>query len=761
MAVKKVPAKPHIRCKMGEKCLYADALKLHEAYRRALKNDTKLLKKWQQRLKMARFVKAVAENAAKSDPDVWENLLVADKSSKASSFANSFLRSDIQDLEEEITATIEAKAKALVDFLKREDFQKHLVRFHRHHVLEDYSIYDDPALYVQDLLATPMFATWRHMDHCLAVLTDQLAASKTGYKFLEEFLIQDPPEEADAFDNFLKHAKKAKSLGGPLSKFFYNVSPVVVTRIQRAIHQKKLLTTQSVLDDPEVKEVLSKLSAKLAIPHANLNAWITKRATDFSGRIAKSEVSDLKKLVDTFDDLAEQDFDAVAAAKNKLNTAWLRVGFGTIAFYASLAPMMDKLAAKKKLNAKDWMGLVDSMASFAQTIAELKEADDILKGANGNIVDSASAARFAKTCGVAAGIAGIVISLMEVDAALQSRDAEKIILTWTGAVVGVSGFVATIISATLVSGVLTVVGVALAVASAILLREDPAAPYLAKTPWGTDQLTPWGIDTTKAMHVSQVIEEYYTTFFDLSIAVSTPKNDPHIKIYSHALSEAVPVWVTIRSEKGSASKAAKIRPGDDSVAGKGTVTFNKEGDNPLIDTDPPVLAIHRPWEIWPMIEKDGDIEYTLTAEMDVDQNGQAELTAEASDVTFPPLYNELARHLDYYSLDPMFEDATHGSIYYPENGYIQLNVYAKFTRGCKVNVFAEWDESDVQDGDTGSETHPRNVKDAYDTFEKTTIDVRVGRPKDGSYEVELRWVLLNPDGKKVDEMDATIRILPS
>lgn len=757
-ALKAVPAVPSKACARGARCSFQTALQKRKALIVAIENLHEVRKKHDVRLRVALFVKEVATGFAgassSNHEDVWEDaMLGVGKKGNATGFDDSFLKEDIDRMQQEIDragALVEKRGEALVNYIKRSSFQNHLIKYHRH------SYSSDPML--RHLLKAEItaygFADWRHIDHCVAVLTDHLAQTKAGRDFLSE-LCSDAaldPKKHPAFSEVWGWYKKAKSLTEPMGMFVHNLAPVLIEQIREATKKKHVTSVAQVLADEHVKAHMTYLADRFGIDAADFIGYIKNRSKQLGSRSqavkeALIEAENAKRAIKKFNDLGEADLKGALA---KIDNAWLSLTIDLVSFWVATAEIRQDY---RKTKVKNWLGAVQAFLSLSKTIAGQVEAKQVIKAKELgkkvplDQVPSISTARYtARSLGVMAGLIGVVTSVMEMDEAKSGKDWDRFAAALAGAVVGTVEFVALLAGAASVAAVCTVIGILIAIIL-IIVTDHKIIAYLKKTAWGV----------VGDIKLELTIQEYFQSIFSLTVQYNKIASDPDedsIILECGAFTKHTPVDVTVVREHDKKSQTVPIR------AGKHHAEFQ------LTDSDgKPVrygqaltLIIRKPWETWSLIKRDDATAYTIKASFDADRDGKADLVAKTTGVTFQPRPPaKLATSGDYYGLD-MFEHETYpregigNYIKWPSTGMITFNVYTKYTHNGKVTVKATWDEGDPPESNTWA-----TKINSGSTWHKTTLHVRVDKPPaDEEYEVALNWKLLDEKGKALDQASATI-----
>jgi hypothetical protein len=745
------------RCPRGDRCLIHRALRLRGAYVNALRTLTEVNERHRERMRMAAFVRDVAQQTADSREidasDVWGNMLGAGRQGAARDLDSSYLKEDIDTMEREIgeaQEAAEAAAEDLVSLLEQRTFQQHLLRFHR-----DVPIRPSDAARYYDVeiseVCGPGEPVYREIDHYAALFTDQLSLTTAGTEHLERLLDDGALDALPGFREVWGYFQNAHSVTEPLGKFLYNVAPVLTGAITDLVNRGAARSIRAVLQNREVQPHLRFLNEKLGV---DVNAWVEQRARTL-GRRSRSALRDinrhrnLQRALQRWNDLPE---GQLAGDLQKLDGAWMRLTLGIVSFAAASAKI---LTDWRQVGIKDWAGTIADFSSLAQTLGETFETRFRVQGTLARMADAgdetvgrfmmrATAARgFAVGVGILAHTMGIVLSLITLAQGVQSRDWDAVALASAGLLVSCVGFFATLAGAAVVSGACTVIGVLLVVLAAVIL-DPPIIDYLEDTEWGEDHVIP----------LDETIDEFYKKLFSLSIRfVRTDDarfdqdvNESYIEIESYGLSDGLPVYVTIKRERDwhTLGRTA-VYPDRDTVDGRGRIAKSVDWatDRPF---GPRGIRIHRPWEIWTDIARDDTTEYYLRAEMDPDRDNQMELTAEDGGVEFPlPQRPQLLR------VEPAhpyrFPTGVAGDeryLPYPSSGRASYRVHTRYASGCRLRVLAEVDSFAFYNPDLAETT-------VSVTEETTTVDIPLVRPpRDDYYELMLTVDLQDAQGEHIE-----------
>lgn len=762
--LKPVPAVPAKACKHGARCLFRKALKKRKALMEAAEALRKVTKKHEGRLRMAHFVKSVADGYAATSPDhfedVWEDAMLGEnKKDNATSFADSYLKADIDAMQSEIEQAkkkLEKAAQALVAFIrnsKKGGFQDHLLKYHRHSYTDDKM----KRHLMQAYIGSGGLPDWRHIDYCVAMVTDQLAQTEAGRTFLETLVDETALASQPAFKDTWDWFKKAKSVTDPMGKFVHNVAPVLVERIRHVALKKHGGSIASVLDDVHVKAHLTFLAERFGVGPASFIAHVKGRAKQLGSRSgavveAINEAEDVQQAVKKFDDLGQVELDGALA---KLDNAWLGLTIDIVSFWVATAEIRQDMHEAKL---KNWLGAVSALMALSKTIAETVEAKYVKEAGmlGDNVMQISTAKYVARGIGVMAGFLGIMISLMELDAK-KNEDWDEYAVALAGVAVGVVEFIAFLAGAAALAAACTIIGILLAVI-AVYVTDAPIINYLEDTAWGEDR-------GDKEFKLEGTIKKYFEVIFSLKVRYDDgsvgPFEDPDLatlQLTCGAFSNHAPVTVTVIRASDGEKQSVPI------LAGKHHASFDltdKKGE-PVRVGEPLTLVIKKPWETWSIIRRDSTTSYTIQAAFDANYDGAIDLKGEKTDIVFQPRPPaQLAKQQHYTAQRALFghyvttDHLNRPYIRWPDTGMLKLNVYTRYASGHKLKARATWD------GEFSPSNARNNTFHSGAEWEKTTLELRIDEPEDSDgYEVDLEWWLLDTDGHELDDMDWSIRIRP-
>ena len=660
-------------------------------------------------------------------------MLGKNKSGNAgSSYENSYLKQDIERMESDIKRAkdkMESAADILTDYLAKESFQSHMLKFHR-----DVPLQSTVIERIYQCTPDAKEGVYRELDHYLACLTENLSASEKGHRFLERLLKDEELGKMVAFKDMWDYMGKVQGATEPMGKFLFNVAPVLTLEASRLMTKGTAKSLDEVLKNKKISAILDFLDKKTQVDFSGL---VKKRAQGFSQLSDKISVqinqrNGAKKVLKTLEMEFENDVSVKQAkAFDKLDGQWFGLTMGIVSLSMST---IDLLSDFKKKGFKDFVGVLSDVAGLAKTIAEGVE---LSKTASGYIEKAATIGKAVRALGIMGCVLGAILSVVAIYEGWKGGDWDKILLGVGGLAASGISMVAIIANSTMWSGIGAVVGLVLAIIASLVL--DPKIiDYLEDTEWGEDS-------SDKVFKLKDTKDEFYKTMYSVDVDFVKDKYDSeesHILITCNLLGDRVPVYVTIKDENDNNKSLGQkpVYPDRNSVGGKGLVRKDKisfQYTN-FYGIGKRKIRIHRPWEIW-KVKRDDKSEYTILAEMDPDRDGKMELSDSETGVEFPKKQTPLlvkpnAFNNVRYITAPSIrfpKGATQGAyLPYPSDGKVHISVKTRHASGSKLTVRAE---KTAFFGNTPMSSVTMPVSGEY-----TNLTLGVDRPK-GSDDYEVRF----------------------
>jgi len=756
----------NIKCATGKRCLLERALTLQTRYASALYALEDCNRKYGKRLQMAYFVRKVAKEAAKSKDikkDVWANLRTTSRGGEATSYENTWLKKDIEKMEATIKKLKERankRAERLTKFIKSPAFQKHMLKYHTRPLTNDdlKTFYGIETGQPQDKSTPPI----REIDHFLAVLTDNLAATDAGIKLLESIGDPDNWESHVAFADVWGKISKFYNASEAAGKFIHNWSPVISLKVHELVKKGGVKTYKDILGNSSVKKQLKFLGDRFKFDAVK---WIDKKAAIYDKGAAKAAKqiryrNDWKQAARSWMKEGHRDFDskykkAIEANEHhlKLDNLWIGITFDGVAFAISAI----KIASDLK-NAKwnDYLGAANDLIGLSKTLLDGRASQLALRGQN-YASQAKHAAKAVKALGVIGGLITAFLSAYDAYKGLERGDWEVFAIHAAGVGLAIGGTIAVIMELSVLSGVLAILGIILAILASIIL--DPKIiDYIEDLEWGEYQ----------NIAVKDTIIEYYKQLFSISVSFqvsSYDSNNSHILIECGLLSDASPVFVEVIREKDNKSLGKyRIYPGRKTVLGRGRIEkVGRTWSVPWPNTDRQV-KIMQPWDVWSGAVRDGRTEYTIKAGIHPGSDPRLKidnmvLNDDTSDIEFPveqkpKVMRPKGCPSGFYEFDQKIQYskyATSGDrfVAYPSSGKIKVLVYTKYVKpDMKIKVSAE--ERVIFGAYTASSTVPAKGEKFKLGWTIHAVDLYLKKPDaDDSYCLDLEYEILDKKDKPI------------
>ncbi len=736
-------------CDTGKSCPLHKAMRLREAYHAAVFNYDDKKKLHGERLEMALFVREVANGAAENKDigksEVWSNMLGPNKSGNAgSSYERSYLKQDIDRMENDIKRAkqkMEDAAEKLTDYIASSRFQNHMLKFHR-----DVPLQSTVIKRIYDCQPKSNQGVYRELDHYLACLTENLAASDKGHSFLERLLKEQELGKMVAFKDMWDYMGKVQGATEPMGKFLYNVAPVLTMEASRLLTKGAAKSFRDVLKNRKIAAILDFLNKKTKVDFAEL---VEKRAKGFSKLSRKISLqinrhNGAKNVLKTLDEEFKDDV-AVKKAKafDKLDGQWFGLMLGIVSLSMST---IDLLSDFKKKGFKDFVGVINDVAGLAKSVAEGVE---LSKTASGYMEKAATMNKVVRGLGILGCILGAILSAIAIYEGWKSGDWDKILLGVGGFVASGISMVGIIASSATCTGIGAVVGLLLAIIASLVL--DPKIiDYLEDTAWGEDS------EDGDVIKVKDTKDEFYKAMYSVDVDFELDKHDSedsHIAITCNLLGDRVPVYVTIKDEdnKNKSLGRKAVYPGKKTVRGKGLVKKDELSFKytNFYGIGKRKIRIFKPWEIW-NVKRDNDTDYTILAQLDPDRDGKMELSDSTTGVEFPKKQTPLLvkpnafNDVRYITSPKISVYNFEGNLAYPSDGKVHLSVKTRHAKGARLKVRAEKTTGWNKDMSTRIQTV---------TEEYTKLWVSIERPDKGDdYDMTFHFSLHKDD--KSDAYDS-------
>jgi hypothetical protein len=762
----------------GNQCPVLNAVKLHYTYLEKLRDVNDCQKIVGAELAMAKFVKEIADRSPPnskgniSAADVWKSLLPrSGNNGSCQSYADTELKHYIESREQKIQQYVtaaETAAKNLVSCIKDAEFQKHLLKAHARkdksgkpldflttkEALDFYDVQSDSKAKIRDL------------DHLAAVLTEHLGATDEGRKFLAQIIDENALSQMLGFADVWGYIGSVKSAGEgakdclePVGKLLFNIMPVITGKINNLIIKQGKKTIDEVMNDPGLKQLFNFLDKKFGL---SISGFLKDRAESL-GKRAKGSIAEANAgrkwntIIDWWQKQIENtetpEYKALStkhSALKTINGAWLNITLDSV----SLCISISKIATDfKEAGIKDWLGAVSGLTGLAKTMTDTYSASLTVKSfdcfgddAVAMSLKAEQAAKYAKNLGVVTAVLGAVICVVDGVEGIQRKDWQVISMNAANLALAAAGIYAVIAEAAILSGVLVIAGLVLAILMAVIL-DPPVIDYLEDTIWGKNQ--------NNRIKLEDTIKEFYKQMFKIRISYypdSWDKTQSYIEIESGALSDSMPVYITISPEEGSqGSKNEQIFAGSTSVNGKGLV---KKDDASWVEGwpfYPKRIRIYRFWEVFTI---NASKKHTIKAGIDTEAGPDTKIDSMA-------LNTKVSGQVFDVNQAPILRDALTGSecffpgqqaiiglkiyVVFKSGNMIPLNIYTLYAKGCTVDITAK------EPGLFSSKTLS-TIQSIPITGDKTVAQVPLPPPPADNYYELICDVSLFQNGRKISSI---------
>ncbi|MEO8232688.1 MAG: hypothetical protein ABI638_10415, partial [Ignavibacteriota bacterium] len=536
---------------------YDTALTLRDAYIR--ENNEKLA--------AAKFLKNLAEKMEPDDSDVWKAFRKPNNDDHASNYSDTRLKTDIETIERNIRQnrnSVEAKARALINYFNTRSVQTHLATYHNQSDSNVVSV----ELVVNNTLK-------------------DLAKSERGIEYLSTLWTQDTLNSLDAVETVFGFMTNASTLTDEMCDFIKHISPALMDEVINTISRNNFRNVTAVINNSHIQSKLRFLSQKTGINFQALSRFLTRNAVATSRKfnhlvINSEDLGALRNSLSRADvdlervELGEEleKFDGIGAV--------LKVLAFTLATY--------KIASDfKAASAKDRIAFVGTVFEFSKDVGEI-----VVRGES----------RLNLIFGLYGAMLSVVVSLIDAVESFEGRDPLLGVLNLVGAsaafvgmfsgiivgsaeVMGVEA--ATVALAATISTVCIVIGI-LIVALIYIFTDPPFIAFIKDSYYGVRHIN----------RLVDTIDKFFElSVFEMSLFLEGGDPDKRLVIQSRALDDAYPIHLKL-NKNGRSLGTKLIDPTSNNYHGKADIqkyvfwNFDRRRTREL--------TINRFWEIW----DDGD-----------------------------------------------------------------------------------------------------------------------------------------------------------
>lgn len=515
---------PKIKCPThGSNCALLKMKKLRAAFLKKIVENDEVEKKDGIKLEMAHFVKNVAESIVKIEKEesdekknkgeltaenAWKRLAPTKKSGKEKSecYEDTVLAEDIKELEKitkESKETLEKSGEELVNYIKTEEFQKHLLTVHgKQYVSAEIAqkVYELPPEESKNKILL--------IDHIIAEVTDGLTHAKAGREFLEKLFDENELKKLESFSDVWGRVGKIKSTydnsekvikGGAadvfkeleaFNRFFFNISSAITSHISKLVADK---TVTKILDfsyDEKLKKIFDFLDKKYGVQLMDMLLERGEQLLKMSDK-AFELLSSGKNLKQAFKGITKEigDIHPDTLGKYDANAicgAWFGLTMDIISLSFAASGFLDKMEkGKGSLDHKDKLDMLQNISGTIKSGGEVLEAYRKAFADNADEAASASISKLSKTIkafGVVGAVATAIVSGMKSVEGFKENDYEIGIYNAFNACLAVASIPFIIAGAASATVILAVVGL---IGAFIYSKiKDPAIlDYLERTIW--------------------------------------------------------------------------------------------------------------------------------------------------------------------------------------------------------------------------------------------------------------------------------------
>ncbi len=613
---------------------------LKREYDTALEQKSAYIAANNRKLSSAKFLKDLAEKMQSEYSGVWEKFRKPENDDSATSYADTRLKHDIENIERTMNRNkeaVEAKARALIDFFSSSSVQNHLERYH--------SLSQSEVVSVISVVENTL---------------DGLANSERGMEFLSSLWSQNSLNSLKAIESVFGLINNAQSLTSEMNKFLQNFCSVLIQQVLTINARNNFRSISQVINNQRIQELLTFFAVKTGAAPEILNSYLQRTATAAS--------NNLDNLVSITTDSTE-----IRSRLERINRRIEQIepderlskfdGIGNVLKILAFAFATIKIVSNfKGASAKDRIAFVSSVFNVMKDGGELL----IRRGSRATMI-----------FGFFGAILGVIVNIIDAVENFQHRDPLLGVFNFLGAGVAFVGLfaeiavgsaeimglsAATAAMASMIASVCMIIGIAILILIYIF-TDPPFIDFLEDSYYGVDHI----------IRIEDTIDRFFKlSVFDMSIYLEGDDPDKRLIIVSRALDDSYPVSLKLNRDGRSLGTIA-IDPTSDNYLGKANIRKDVFWDYERRRTRK--LIINRFWELWDDPDREIDLRvqqsytYALYVSLDPDRDEEMEIRAHMDPIEFPPF-------------QPMIRELT-----FDNNYYVYLRTgYLKYTGNGQVNL---------------------------------------------------------------------------
>jgi hypothetical protein len=627
-------------------CPVRRLLELKQEYTHALTQRDSFISQNNEKFSVAKFLKDLAEKIEVEDSDVWEAFRKPQNDDRASSYADTRLKTDLERIENTINRNkerVNEKANELIRYFNRRNVQQHLNRYHNQSQNNSASL-----------------------EEIVNIVLEDLGKSDKGLEYLATLWTEDTVSGLEGIQSVFGFIEQARTLSDELSKFLKHISPALIDEVVRTISSHNFRNVNAVINNSQIQSKLRFLSQKTGVNFQALNTFLTENAQmtsrKFNHLVANSEDLNLlrQRLIRADIDLERVELDDELEKFD---------GIGNVLKVLSFAIATFKIVSDfKSASDKDKIAFVSTVLNFGKDVGEF-----FVRGES----------RLNMVVGLYGSLLGVVVGLMDSVENFQGRDPLLGVLNLIGtaaAYVGIfSGLIvgsaevmglssAAVATAMVVSSACIIIGIIIVILIYIF-TDPPFIAFIEDTYYGVDHI----------ININQTIDKFFElSVFEMTLRLEGDAPDKRLVIESRALDDAYPLYLKLNKNSQSMGTVL-IDPTSDSYHGKAGIQKYVFWDYDRRRTRQ--LTINRFWELWDDEESGINVRaqeahYSLYARLDPDRDGNMEIKASMDPINFP-------------SIQPMVRELTIDNNYRVVRG----QGYLKFRTGGRVNITIKTSEA--------------------------------------------------------------------
>jgi hypothetical protein len=642
-------------------CPVRRLLELKQAYTQAVAQRDSFISQNNEKFSVAKFLKDLAEKIEAEDSDVWEAFRKPHNDDRASSYADTRLKSDLERIENTINQNkdrVNEKADELIKYFNRRNVQQHLNRYHNQS---------------QNISAS--------LEEIANIVLEDLGKSDKGLEYLATLWTEDTVSGLEGIESVFGFIEQARTLSDELSKFLKHISPALIDEVVRTISSHNFRNVNSVINNSQIQSKLRFLSQKTGINLQALNTFLTENAEmtarKFNHLVANSEDLDLlrRRLISADIDLERVELDGELEKFD---------GIGNVLKVLSFSIATFKIVSDfKSASDKDKIAFVSTVLNFGKDVGEF-----FVRGES----------RMNMVVGLYGSLLGVVVGLMDAVENFQGRDpllgvlnligtAAAYVGIFSGLIVGTAEVMgvsaAAAATAAVVSSACVIIGIIIVILIYIF-TDPPFIAFIEDTYYGVDHI----------ININQTIDKFFElSIFELSLRLEGNNPDKRLVIESRALDDAYPLYLKL-NKNGSSMGTILIDPTKDNYHGKANIQKYAFWNYDRRRTRQ--LTINRFWELWDNEENGINVRaqnahYALYARLDPDRDGDMEINANLDPVNFPPI-QAMIREL---TIDENYTvHIRQGYLKYPSDGQIRITLRSTEAIGHTCQILWSQDSGD-------------------------------------------------------------------